>query len=145
MAWHWFSISLYFSLILLQFTPLQVLYKAQAEINALIADAEAKESHALQEEGRTIWACQCYMLYAIISLLSYPSDPIVVLLHSVGRDIIIKWRQLFWPYALGGGCRTYTQQVERENQVYTLSSMCFLQACIRHVLVWGASTTKTLG
>ena len=70
-----------------------MLYQAQAEINALIAHAEAQESHALQEEGWTIWVCQ--MLYGIISLLSYPSDPIVVLLHSVGRDIIIKWRQLF--------------------------------------------------
>jgi hypothetical protein len=41
-----------------------VLYKAQAEINARIADAEAKE-------GRTIWICQ--MLYDIISLILYIS------------------------------------------------------------------------
>ena len=56
-----------------------MLYKAQAEINARIADAEAKE-------GRTIWVCQ--MLYDIISLILYIS---IASFRSYRRSVAQRW------------------------------------------------------
>ncbi len=65
-----------------------MLYEAQAEINALIADAEAKEAHALREEGRTIWVCQ--MLYDTISLILYIS---IVSFRSYRRSVAQRWKR----------------------------------------------------